>query len=96
MVPAQTSTLEEAGCEFRRKSLSGRPMSLMADVAAIGAFLMSPQEAIRRRGYDPDRVMADFKSWHDRFAQAGLVSDADPALVPTALPRGSAGHEIGN
>lgn len=51
------------------------------DVAAVRSFLMPPQEAIRRRGYDPDVVLADHKAWHEALTSAGLVSDADPAQV---------------
>jgi lambda family phage portal protein len=50
------------------------------DIAAVRALLMPPQEAIRRRGYDPDVVLADFKAWHDALTKAGLVSDADAGL----------------
>jgi len=62
-----------------------------ADVAAERALLISPQEAIKRRGYDPDRVIADTKAWHDKLAANGLVSDGDAALSPKAsAPKGGA------
>ena len=69
------------------------------DVAAVRSFLMPPQEAIRRRGYDPDVVLADHKAWHEALTAAGLVSDADPAQVgkvsapKVAPPPGTAGNE---
>lgn len=50
-----------------------------ADVAAIRALLLSPQEAIRRRGGDPDQVLADATAWHKKLEKAGIVSDADAA-----------------
>lgn len=51
------------------------------DIAAVRALLMPPQEAIRRRGFDPDTVLADTKAWHEKLVKAGLVSDADAAQV---------------
>lgn len=51
------------------------------DIAAVRALLMPPQEAIRRRGFDPDVVLADAKAWHDQLVKAGLVSDADATQV---------------
>jgi lambda family phage portal protein len=69
------------------------------DVAAVRSFLMPPQEAIRRRGYDPDVVLADHKAWHEALTAAGLVSDADPAQVgkvsapKVSPPPGTSGPE---
>lgn len=51
------------------------------DIAAVRALLMPPQEAIRRRGFDPDIVLKDHKEWHDALKKAGLVSDADATQV---------------
>ncbi|RFB80410.1 phage portal protein [Methylovirgula sp. 4M-Z18] len=52
------------------------------DVALVRATFMPPQEAIRRRGYDPEKVLADTKAWHEALVGAGLKSDSDPALSP--------------
>lgn len=54
------------------------------DVAAVRALFMTPQEAIRRRGYDPDQVMADFTIWHKALTAAKIMSDADAGLVGKA------------
>ncbi len=54
------------------------------DIAAVRALLMPPQEAIRRRGYDPEQVMADTKAWHDALLKNKLASDADAGLVGKA------------
>lgn len=67
-----------------------------ADVAAVRAFLMSPQEAIKRRGFDPDQLFVAFKQWHDKLKAAGMVSDADAALAPKAgAAKGSGGSSDG-
>jgi lambda family phage portal protein len=49
------------------------------DVAAVRSVLMAPQEAIRRRGYDPESVLAETAEWNRRLAAQGVVSDANPA-----------------
>ncbi|HEY4112870.1 MAG TPA: phage portal protein [Rhizomicrobium sp.] len=51
------------------------------DVASIRALLTSPQERIRRRGGDPERVLAEAIDWHNALVKGGVVSDADAALV---------------
>jgi len=61
------------------------------DISAVRAFLMPPQEAIRRRGFDPDVVLADHIAWHKALVAAGVMSDADPtqsakAGSPTVTP----------
>lgn len=53
----------------------------LADIAAMRALLISPQEAIRRRGYDPDQVLAETKIWHEKLVAAKIVSDADASQV---------------
>ncbi|HCE09760.1 MAG TPA: phage portal protein [Oxalobacteraceae bacterium] len=55
-----------------------------SDIAGIRAMLLSPQEAIRRRGGDPDQVLKDSADWHKKLEAAGVVSDADAAQ--TAKP----------
>lgn len=67
-----------------------------ADVSAIRSLLVSPQEAIRRRGGDPDKILQDNITWHKKLEAAGIVSDADAAQ--TAKPgagvvKGSEGGE---
>ena len=54
------------------------------DIAAVRSFLMPPQEAIRRRGFDPDVVLADHIAWHKALMAGGVVSDADAAQVGKA------------
>jgi capsid protein len=54
------------------------------DIAAVRALMMAPQEAIRRRGYDPDQVLEDHKLWHEALIASGVVSDADAAQVGKA------------
>jgi lambda family phage portal protein len=54
------------------------------DIAAVRALLMTPQEAIRRRGYDPDQVLSDSAAWHKALLKEGIVSDADAAQVGKA------------
>jgi len=51
------------------------------DVASIRALLTSPQERIRRRGGDPEKVLAEAIDWHKQLLKAGVVSDADATLV---------------
>ena len=66
------------------------------DIAAVRALLMAPQEAIRRRGYDPSRVLADAKAWHEALEAAAIVSDADAAQTAkpgAATPKGQEGGE---
>jgi lambda family phage portal protein len=54
------------------------------DIAAVRGFLMTPQEAIRRRGFDPDVVLEEHRVWHEALEAAGVVSDADATQVSKA------------
>ena len=46
----------------------------------IRAGLISPQEAIRERGYDPDQVLADWRAFADQLDALGLTLDIDPRV----------------
>lgn len=46
----------------------------------VRAGLISPQEAIRERGYDPDKVLADWKEFAEQLDELGLVLDIDPRV----------------
>lgn len=46
----------------------------------VRAGLISPQEAIRERGYDPDTVLADWRAFADKLDELGLVLDIDPRV----------------
>lgn len=46
--------------------------------AMIRNMLISPTDAIRRAGYDPDEVLAETVEWNEKMDEAEVVSDADP------------------
>lgn len=55
-----------------------------ADIAAVRALMLSPQEALKRRGFDPDQIFDDSLAWHQKLVAAKVSSDADPTLSPKA------------
>lgn len=59
---------------------------------AVRSGQMTPSEAVRERGIDPDTFFAEWKEDADRFDRLGLIFDSDPRRVtavgnPTAPVR---------
>ncbi len=48
---------------------------------AIRAGLMSPQEALREDGYDPDTVLGEYAEWNSKVDDLQLTFDSDPRKV---------------
>ena len=46
----------------------------------IRSGLISPQEAIRERGYDPDQVLAEWQEFAKKIDELGLILDIDPRV----------------
>lgn len=64
-----------------------------AEIAAIGAGLMSPSESLRRRGYKPERVFAEIASDYAALEASGAIkllqfmaNRGAPAPEPQANP----------
>lgn len=45
---------------------------------AVRSCLMSPQEAMREQGYDPQRLMQEWQQFTEMADKLGLVLDIDP------------------
>jgi capsid protein len=38
-------------------------------------------EMVRERGYDPDAVLEEIKTWNEKFDAAGVMLDSDPRKI---------------
>jgi lambda family phage portal protein len=61
-----------------RKTLVDPAREIPAVIRQVRAGLMSPQEAMRELGYDPDRNLGQWKAFTDIVDQLGLILDIDP------------------
>lgn len=52
-----------------------------ADVMEVRAGLTSMTDAIAKRGYNADDVLASIKSWNDKIDAAEIILDTDPRRV---------------
>src|SRR5690606_22388938 len=71
-----------------------------AEILAQRGGLMSPQEAIARRGEDFDDVIDQYVEATKRYDEAGLVFDSDPrktsaAGLTQARPEGTENSPVG-
>lgn len=69
-----------------------------ADLLEMRTLLSPPSDVIRRRGYDPAKVLEDAKAWQTALDAAEIVTDSDPrqmtrAGAPVAPTDASAGDE---
>lgn len=82
-----------------RKTLVDPAREIPATIRGVRAGLMSPQEAMRELGYDPNVNMDEWKAFTELVDKLGLVFDIDPRRttqtggVPN--PKGAPGSEPG-
>ena len=59
------------------KKMIDPPKQTKAIMEQVKSGLLSPQEAIKQMGSDPEEVLMQFKEWYDKCKDAGIVFETD-------------------
>jgi len=86
IVPASQSI--SAGWTPPRREMIDPSKEVKGVQAQVRNFLLSPQDAIRQAGEDPDEVLEETIAWNAKLDNANLISDADPRQGKGESPDG--------